>query len=374
MLRVGIDGKLLGGQMTGMATGLFNILINLDIKDMQFTLYVDDSLAKDVSEALLSKGILLKKIHSFAYPIWEQIVLPYYGIKDEIDIFWFHFNTSSIFIKSKVFLTVHDMIFMENKVSDTPTWYKKFGLLYRKLVVPVSVRKSDCITTVSHYSKSQITKYFPEYSNKIFPVHHGCVPRNDYLAKEDWSEFCRQHKITRKYILSFGSTDRRKNTLRVIKVYEAMRSDLRRNYQLVLYGFRNWKTSDEYKYVVENNLKDIIILDYVNNRELGSLYQNASCFVFASLSEGFGLPPLEAMQNHVAVIASNTSCIPEILGEAALLVSPEDTYNIKEAIEKVLMDPVFARSLIERGDKCIKQYDWKATANEYCKMIKDLDR
>ena len=125
-----------------------------------------------------------------------------------------------------------------------------------------------------------------------------------------------------------------------------------------------------FKKVVEDGLdyQLILITEFVSEQELDNLYRNASLFVFPSLSEGFGLPPLEAMARGVPVASSNATCLPEILGDAAIYFNPLDIDDMAEKIKKALLDEGLRNNLIEKGFEQIKKYSWQKMAEETLKI------
>jgi len=125
-----------------------------------------------------------------------------------------------------------------------------------------------------------------------------------------------------------------------------------------------------FKKVVEDGLdyQLILITEFVSEQELDNLYRNASLFVFPSLSEGFGLPPLEAMARGVPVVSSNATCLPEILGDAAIYFNPLDIDDMAEKIKKALLDEGLRNNLIEKGFEQIKKYSWQKMAEETLKI------
>lgn len=364
-MRIGIDGNLLCGKKTGMGMSLYNILMHLSISSCNnIILFIQDEIDDKLKNVLLQKKIIIKQIGKKNYFIWEQVILPKYAKKYNIDIFWFPNNTGSIFIKCKIILTINDVIYMHGSIFSPQTIYKKLGMMYRRFIVPKVVKNSGKIIAISDYTKSEIIKCFPSAWDKISTVHLGCNFNENALIGIEWHEFLKEQNISNRYILSFGSLEKRKNTLMSIKAYERLNDKMKNNYNLVLYGFRGWRKSVEHKYIVEHKLKNIIILDYVTNEQLASLYKNAECFLFITLDEGFGLPLLEAMYNQTPVITSNISCLPEIAGNAALYVNPKDEYDIANKIEQLINDSDLGNILVENGLKNIKRFDWENTADK----------
>lgn len=167
--------------------------------------------------------------------------------------------------------------------------------------------------------------------------------------------------LTKQYLLYVGNFYPHKNLGRLKLAFERLVNDNGPDYCLVLVG------GDRYE-----EKGSVIVTGYVDDRELDNLYEKAAAYVFPSLSEGFGFTPLEAMKRGVAVVSSNTSCLSEILGDAAIYFNPLDVDDIAAKIKKVLLDKELRESLIEKGFIRIKNYDWRKTAEETLNLYRNI--
>lgn len=159
--------------------------------------------------------------------------------------------------------------------------------------------------------------------------------------------------LTEKYLLYVGNFYPHKNIKRLISAFKKIIRETDLDYSLVLVGGNVYKEEG-----------GIIITGYIDDNTLNNLYGGASLYVFPSLCEGFGLPALEAMKRGVAVVSSNTSCLPEILGDSAIYFNPLNVDDMAEKIKKVLFDKNLRDALIKRGLDKSKEYDWQKTAKE----------
>lgn len=372
-LNIGIDGNLLVGQRTGMGNVLYNIIkefYNNDYK-YEFTIYIPNNSSKELIEFIKARGFKVRVLKKTNYVFWEQFILPYYAVKDDIDIMWFPYNTGSLFIRCKTIITIHDMIFMENNNMNfkAKTLYKRFGAIYRKFIVPKVAKKSYKIITVSEQSKKDIIKYLPSEVNKISVIYNGCKLKKSYLSNNEWNSFKDSNNINNEYILAFGSIETRKNSMMTLRVFEKIKKNYKQNIDLVFFGFKGWRNSEEYKYVLENKISNVIFLEYISEEELNSLYKNAKVFMYISLYEGFGLPVLEAMNNKTLVITSNTSCLPEIAGNAAILVNPLDEDNICYNLNRCINNEIEYKKMIDNGIERVKIFKWDKTAKEVLSVL-----
>jgi glycosyltransferase involved in cell wall biosynthesis len=160
-------------------------------------------------------------------------------------------------------------------------------------------------------------------------------------------------ELAENYILYVGNFYPHKNLKRLVLAFRKLIRETNADYSLVLVGGNNYSEEDK-----------IIITGYVDDNRLNNLYRRADLYVFPSLYEGFGLPALEAMKRGVAVVSSNASCLPEILGDAAMYFNPHSIDDIAEKIKKVLFDKDLKNNLIKRGFERLRNYDWRKTAEE----------
>lgn len=365
-MKIGIDGNLLCGKKTGMGTVVYHVLKNYDnrIKNDEIILYVPEKLNEEYSKCLEQNGVTVKTLKKNNYMIWEQFILRKQIKRDKLDVFWFPYNTATTKVACKSIVTINDVIYMKSPLLAPPTLYKKVGQLYRKIFVPIAARKSQKIITISEYARNEILSEFPDSSDKIEVIYLSAEAGRNKLNPEVWEKYKKKNGIADCYILGFGSLEKRKNSLQLIKSYEALPDDYRKVYQLVLFGFRGWEKSEEYIYIKEHNLDNVVLLGYVSDEEKNSLYSNSKMFVFPSLSEGFGIPVLEAFANDTPVITSITTSLPEVAGDAAILVDPQDEKAISEAMNKLLYDSALCSELKIKGKNQYDRFDWKITAEK----------
>ena len=367
---IGIDGNLLCGKKTGMGVVAHNILKHLKIiQGNRVILYVPGELDEAYKGYLISNGIEVKCFGHCSYPIWEQIVLLKMIKKDSVDVLWCPYNTAPIFTRVQTIITVHDVIYMDQRLRDAPNLYKKFGMLYRKLIVPKAVKKAKKVITDSQYAKNEILRYFPEAENKIEVIYCGADIYK--LSNFDEKQYLELNDIRIPYILGFGSLEKRKNSMGLIKAYEGLEYDIRQSYQLVLFGFRGFKESEEYIYIQEHKLDNVKVLGYVSEDEKCTLYKNSAMFVFPTLSEGFGIPVLEAYAAGTPVITSNTTSLPEVAGDAAVLIDPEKTSQLSKAISRLIIDKDQRITMVKRGLEQLKKFDWSITSSKVINAIEE---
>ncbi len=370
-MRIGVDGHIMLNQRTGMGMVSYNVLKYWKKKEnVELFVFVPELNDKEEISFFESNSIIVRELGKHNYFTWEQIILPLAVKQDHIDVLWCPYNTAPVFLGCKTVVTIHDMIFMDAPIWKTPSFYKKIGIVYRRLVVPIAARKADAITTVSSFSKSEILKFFPKAKVNVI---YNAVEKKDcdcYIGHGDYFE---EIGIKKKYILGIGSLEYRKNTLKVIQAYENLPRGVRNDYQLVLFGFRGFSKSYEKQYIKEKSLEeDVIVLEYISEKDKGILYANSSIFLYPSLSEGFGIPILEAFSFEIPVITSCLSSMPEVAENAALYVDPYKKEDIKNAVLEVLNNSAIKEAYVQKGNERIKHFSWEKSADEYRSVFESV--
>lgn len=367
-MHIGIDGNLLCGKKTGMGMVVYSVLRNWKTDTNKVTVFVSENLDKETTAFLEKKRINIFVGGRYNYFKWEQVVLPRLVKEERADILWCPYNTAPLKSPCPVVVTVHDLIYMSQKIKEVTTLYKKAGLIYRRLIVPRAISKAKKIITVSEYAKQEICNCFPNAEKKISVIYNGTDSDADELSKDETLNFFQKEQIRKPYILGFGSLEKRKNSMGLIKAYERLDEDIKQEYQLVLFGFRGYEESEEYKYIWERKLENVIILGYISEAEKTALYKNSTMFVFPTFSEGFGIPVLEAYASRTPVITSNTTSLPEVAGDAALLINPSDVDEICLAMKKVIKENVTERMVTE-GERQLRKFDWTVTAQRVKEIL-----
>lgn len=370
-MRIAIDGNLLTGKKTGMGTVVYSVLTCWKAtKQKKVILYVKEKLDIGFETILKENGIIVKVLGQSNYFKWEQTVIPKAVKRDKIDILWCPYNTAPIMASCKTVVSIHDVIYMDAPLRSAPSMYKKLGIIYRKHIVPIAAKKAKQIITGSEFARMEIIRFFPIWKRKINVVLNGADISAVCLSEADKTSFFRSKGIKSPYILGFGSLEARKNSLRLISSYDKMPQKIRDTYQLVLFGFRGYEESEDYEFIRKHHLEDrVVVLGYVSDQQKTTLYQKSELFVFPTLSEGFGIPVLEAFAAETPVITSNVTSLPEVAGDAAVLVNPKRKDEIIHAIKIVLSDKNKKEKMIAAGKEQLSKFSWEKTADAIWKII-----
>ncbi len=257
----------------------------------------------------------------------------------------------------KKILTIHDL---------TPILFSEtYGLIHvflQKHVLPMTLKNIDMIITVSEHSKQDIINHLKIPEEKIKVIYNGIDGRFKPLKKVD--DVKEKYDIKSPFILYVGTLEPRKNIPTLINAFY----ELKKNgilYKLVIVGGKGWKYKDIYEHVDKLNLqREVIFTGYVSDDDLPKLYNAADLFIYPSLYEGFGFPPLEAMACGCPVITSNTSSLPEVVGDAGMMVDPYDVDEIANAMKRVLLDENLREEMIKKGLERAKKFRWENCADE----------
>jgi glycosyltransferase involved in cell wall biosynthesis len=253
----------------------------------------------------------------------------------------------------KTVSTFHDLFVLTGDYS-TPEFRRRFAEQARR-----AAAESDQIIAVSQFTAGQVKQLLGVEPERIHVIHHGVhAPEGPATAARE------------NVILNVGAIQRRKNIGRLVTAFEGIEP----GWQLVLAGSAGYGAEEIMRQIESSPLRDNIrVLGYVGAQELASWYARARVFAFPSLDEGFGMPVLEAMAAGVPVIASNRSALPEVCAGAALLVDPEDTTALMQALERLSQDQNLADDLTRRGKLRAAEFMWegaaKKTWNVYQKLV-----
>ncbi len=261
---------------------------------------------------------------------------------------------------AKKVITICDTIpFIFPKVSSTLEY-----VVYH-FWLPLAIKQVDSVLTISEQSKMDIEKYLKVPGEKITVTKLAAGPRYHQLDPAEIEVMLKRLRLEQPYILYIGSIEPRKNLLRLLEAYQKL-CEWSGRWRLVIVGARSyWKSSPVAEKVEKLGLKDkVIFTGYVRDEDLPALYNGADLFCFPSLYEGFGLPVLEAMACGVPVVTSNTSSLPEVAGEAAILVDPYNVTDMAAAMRRILEDRELAGELREKGLARAAQFSWEKTARE----------
>ncbi|MDR5172640.1 glycosyltransferase family 4 protein [Methylobacillus flagellatus] len=313
------------------------------VASYEFVILVPKGTQTDIS----FRHIPLEEIGSFQGHLWEQISLPLYRLGKQ-SLMLNLCNTAPVFSCSQL-VVIHDAA-----VSRIPhTFSFKFRLLY-KILMPVLGNFAKRVLTVSEFSKKDLAKFFHIPEHKVHVIGESGEHINAFAADTD---ILSKHGLgSRRYLLAVSSQAPHKNFKLISEAIEYLQDV---GFDIVIAGGMNAAVFGQNAHGLSQKIK---WTGYVSNEELHALYANALCFVFPSLYEGFGIPPLEAMSCGCPVLASNAASIPEVCGDAALYFSPDDPQALAALIESFCKDSDLQKRMIEKAAHHAATFSWKNAA------------
>lgn len=305
------------------------------------------------------------------YPLWEQVVLPRAVNRIQPDMLHCTSNTAPIHCSVPLVLTLHDIIYLEKRQSSNFSWYQEMGWHYRRLVVPRILPKCKKIITVSQFERKRILDVLQLPEEQLVAVYNGFS--NHFHLQPKSPEITRKYIDVDNYLFFLGNTDPKKNTPRVLKAYSDYLKQSSRKLPLLIADLKE----DAIDRILEEEkitgIKSYLRSPgYIANTDLAALYGGAFAFLYPSLRESFGIPMLEAMACGTPIIAGNTSAMPEIAGEGALLADPYSAEDITAKILQLENDETFYQQQVEYGLKRSQMFSWRNTAESLLEIYKEL--
>jgi glycosyltransferase involved in cell wall biosynthesis len=293
--------------------------------------------------------------------------LPFLLRKLDVDILHMPWFYAPAVVPMRLVLTVHDLTdVLAPPVGATPL--VQAGRLY---FARRALARADRIFAVSHSSKRELARVFGVPEKKIEVVYNALDER--FLREpmpNDADRVLERHAVTDPFVLYAGNIKPQKNLPRLIEAFAVAKADLRDHPQyaglkLLLIGDSAEEHSDLRRAVLRSRVQgEVRFLGFVPHSVLRVFYSRASAFLFPSLYEGFGLPPLEAMAHGTPVLTSSASSLPEVFADAALLVNPENVFEIARGIRQILTESVTREGLIRRGHDLVRKYSWERSAEQ----------
>ncbi len=324
-----------------------------------------------------SKNKFIHPLKAIFYPFWEQFLLPNFCKKININVLHCTANTAPVFYKKPLILTLHDIIFLQqNNFSNKGSWYQSLGNTYRSLVVPIVAKNASRIITVSQYQKDVIAQKLNILPQTISVIHNGVDERffNTFTAIQIQNTLLK-YGIKPGYIFFMANTEPRKNTIGVLHAFALLCKQTTQAPRLVIKGLNSTQLKnllEKHNLSFINNQIDLI--GYVDYNDLPLIYQGASILWFPSISEGFGLPIIEAMASGVPVITSNLSCMPEIAGNAAILIDPLNCQAIVEATISLLNDSALYNQTVLKGKKRALDFTWDKAVKKLLMVYSEIEK
>ena len=373
-MRIGIDAHAIGARQGGNETYIANLIKSLAEIDGNnlYTIYLADAgAAAEWREKFTTRyqNFSVRLLPPPTPLVRVPVYLTYELYKRPVDVLHVQY-TAPPFCRVPVVVTIHDLAFER-----MPETFTRRGSFQLKLTVRRTAKKAARIATVSEYSRQDLLDIYKLSPDKVVVTYNGVessftpqpsVPNEAEAVRKRFG-------VSRDFLLAVGSLQPRKNLVRLIRAYARLRSE-REDFrpQLVIVGRKLWLTSEIFDEVKRQRwADDVILTGYVADEDLPALYRAARAFVYPSLFEGFGLPPLEAMASGTPVVTSDVSSLPEITGDAALLIDPNDERALANALIEIMNNDRLRAELREKGIAQAKKFTWRDAAEKTLRLYQE---
>jgi glycosyltransferase involved in cell wall biosynthesis len=366
-MKIGIEiQRLFRKQKYGIETSSLELIKKMQALDSKFQFVIFASDDKDRSCFTESDKFKVKTLPGDFFADFEQLFLPIAAKAEKLDLLHCTGNTTPYFSPVPVIQTLHDIIFMD-PIPRNDNMYQRFGNHYRRRLVPLVTPRSEAIITVSNYEKDRIVSRLSIDEKKIEVIYNGINNKHFrlYTSAKQKAEIKHTYGLPEKFILFLGNPSFRKNPTGVIEAYVMYASKVRNPLPLVTPGLTHKYVMHELKRLnAPYNPALFITPGYIKEEDLPIVYGLSEVFLFPSLSEGFGMPIVEAMACGTPVITSKISSMPEIAGDAALLIDPLSAPTIADALIDLLSNTDFRLDKIQDGLLNAKRFSWDTTAEK----------
>ena len=318
-----------------------------------------------------SKNVHVVELNCPTYPLWEQWALPRAAKKAGVEMLHCTSNTAPICCDIPLVLTLHDIIFLEPRDKQNKSLYQNMGWLYRRLVVPRILPKCKRIITVSNFEMENIISKLQIPRERMAMIYNGY---NEWFKPvEDTENIYKKYIDEQGYFFFLGNTDPKKNTERTLIAYSRYLEQSDRRRKLLMADIDRQYLNDIITRNHLENIREMIVMPgYIVNTDLPYIYHSAFAFLYTSLRESFGIPLLEAMACGTPVITSNTSSMPEIGGQDAILVNPEKPEEIASKMLLLEKDEAYYSQQVDYGKERARLFSWHKTAEQLLRLYESV--
>ncbi|OAN37084.1 glycosyl transferase family 1 [Chloroflexus islandicus] len=287
---------------------------------------------------------------------WEQGIAPLI-LRGTADLYHGCLNVAPLLSPVPTVITIHDLAFIR-----FPQTFRAYNRIYLDLATRLSARRASRILAVSEHTKREVVGLLGIPSERVIVTPNAARSHFHPPAPAAIEQLRARHGLPERFVLYVGTLEPRKNLTTLLEAF-ALVSQSVPDVPLLIGGGKGWMYEPIFARLEQLNLRDRVkFAGYIPEEELPLWYAAATVFVFPSIYEGFGMPPLEAMACGTPVITSNTSSLPEVVGDAGLMVAPTDPIALAEAIRRVLVDADLRAELRQRGLARARRFSWADTA------------
>ncbi|PKO20685.1 MAG: glycosyltransferase family 1 protein [Chloroflexi bacterium HGW-Chloroflexi-1] len=365
-MRVAFDAHMVGERETGNETYALNLVRALLALPPEARSGIELILYATHPERLLprldpAELAPIRRIRPEPAPLRVPFSLPLAALQDQADLLHVCYVAPPV-RPCPCVVTVHDISY-----EFYPQFFSPRDRLMLRTMVPLTLRRAAWVITVSEHSRREIMRRYSLPADRIAVTYEAAASQYRPIADPAvLADVRARYGLRERYLLALGNLQPRKNLIRLVDAFVRLAEQGRlEGTQLVLGGKAQWRESDLFARVKQSGLAEQICFPgYVADADLPALYSGALAFVYPSLYEGFGLPPLEAMACATPVVCSNAASLPEVVGDAALTCDPRDTESLAVALAQVIAQPALREELAARGLRRAAQFSWRRCAEE----------
>ncbi len=363
--RIGVDASLLSEQVTGIGRYTHEILSRLVSSEHEWFLYSHRPLVVGdwkFHNVHLRTGNIPKR---FLRMLWVQSVMPYQARRDRLDLFWSPAHRLPSLLSTRIarVVTIHDLVWKH-----APETMRPVSRWLDATLMPEAVRLADRIITVSAHTAKDLLSEIPNALEKIHSIPLGVSPLLPANSRESLASL----GLRESYFLFVGTLEPRKNLARLLEAFSRLPDELKNRAVLAIAGGKGWGGVDVATVAKKYGVQDrVLVLGYVNDEQLATLYKHALFLAMPSLYEGFGLPLLEAMSRGTPVLTSNCASMPEVVGDAGILVAPNEVESILGGLLELLSDGDLRGFLASRAVINAERFNWTFAAEKTLQVFED---
>ncbi len=371
-MKIGIDARIYGTGFTGIGRYVYELVSNLlEIDDKnEYVLFMNNPQFDEFKEP--NKRVKKVLVNAPHYSFAEQLKFLWILRKEDVDLMHFtHFNAPILYRRPSI-VTIHDLTLHFYPGKKMTSFHRRLAY---QLVIKSVTRHAARVIAVSENTKKDLVELTKVPEDKIRVVYEGVDREFREIKDEDvLTNVKKKYGIVKPFLLYTGVWRSHKNLVNLIKAFSYLKKDENFDGQLVITGKEDPLYVEVRATIQDLELEgDIIFTDMVPEEDLSALYSAAKVYVFPSLYEGFGLPPLEAMACGTPVAASKAACIPEVCGEEnAVFFDPYDPTDMSNAIMKIWVNEQLKDELIAKGHARVKEFSWRKMAREILGMYQPI--
>ena len=340
--------------------------------DHQFILVFKREIPASFRKDAVRKNVSARVIPQCNKLFFNQYLLPSKITKIDADCYLFlAFPVPWLLKKKNMICAIHDAVAWD--CPETMTFLSRW---YFRISQFLEIKKCRKIITISEFSRERIIQKMKCPPEKIEVIYCGIEEKfkKNYSSENEDDVIREKYGLPKRYILSLSTIEPRKNMKLLVRAYDELRKERKIDIPLVLAGRRGWGKRDITDHVSKETMKEILYTGFIDDEDLASVYGNADLFVFPTLYEGFGMPPLEAMACGTSVLSSDAASMPEILGDSATLFRSNDIDDLKEKlIIAIKRNDSVSDLTVEKSGKIFEEFRWERQASRLLVLLNEIE-